>query len=143
MIRQGEALPRSQFRSTGDGLADGAPHRAADEPELDGGDHQRVLLDPGRAVNRPLLLAGLSLRLLKAGCVRLDVDESKRVAGLDVVAEWGERVGVYEKSDTLAGADAEMVTALGADLEVTIQTLVIDKRAVPGAFYPSALFGYR
>ncbi|MNY25908.1 hypothetical protein D3C86_1597200 [compost metagenome] len=81
------------------------------------------------AVDRPLArddavpVAGLGAALDQALRVRLAVDERERIHRAQLGVGLAERTGIEQLQDALTPADPEVVTALGADVEVGAQIL--------------------
>jgi hypothetical protein len=91
-----------------------------------------------RGVEDGVVEASLLLGFGETAFVRLEVGELERVGGLQVEIDelipWFEQVG-----DARAGVKAEVVAALGADLEVGFEVCFEDGLMTGAAFRPQAL----
>src|SRR5437879_1323104 len=94
--------------------------RAASELELERATHHRQAVPRAREHHQRIALAGRLLRLGEAVAVALAVAELERILRGDGGADLGRRTGIEEALEALARADAHVVTALGADIEVEI-----------------------
>ncbi len=104
----------------GDGLADDGAHAAADEAVLHDAEDDVVRAELADGVDDGVVEAGLLLGFGEAFLVGLEVGEVERVGGAEL--EVDEFVAGFEELvDALAGVDAEVVAALGADLLVGLE----------------------
>src|SRR5204862_3471930 len=83
-------------------------------------------------------VAGLLLLGLEAVLVGLLVHEAERVGGLDVLVALLEAAWVDQLLDARAGADAEVVLAVGADVQGLFDVLAEQHVAALGTAQPQA-----
>src|SRR5216683_2209079 len=123
---------------TRDGLADDGSHAAADEAVLHHAEDDRVRAELADGVDDGVVEAGLLLGVGEALLVGLEVGEVERVGGAEF--EVDEFVaGLEQVLDAGARVDAEVMTALGADLEVGLKLGFEDDLEAAGATDPQAL----
>ena len=115
---------RAQLGGARDPLADGAPHAAADECEVHGGDDQGVAVDGSQAEENALARPGLALGVREPVHVGPRVGEGEDVERRDLAALVDEAVLVEEHGEPLADRDAKVEVAFRTDAEVPSQALV-------------------
>ena len=130
------ALLERELSGTRDGLADAAPHAAADEREVHRGEDDRPPADRAGAVDRALPVPRLALRVGEPLGVRLRVGEAKHVERLDLAGELLPRAVVEELLQPLPNRQPEVEVALRADAERPSQPLVVDERVAGRALRP-------
>src|SRR6266513_3126140 len=113
--------------------------RAAEELELERATHHRQAVQRAREHHQRIALAGRLLRLGEAVAVALAVAELERILRGDGGADLGRRTGIEEALEALARADAHVVTALGADIEVALELGAIEHRIAGRALDPQSL----
>ena len=67
------------------------------------------------------------------------IDEAERIGGADVGIPLFEAAVVQQQGDALARAEAEVVVAFGADVEVVLDLAGVEGLAAGGAFLPQAV----
>ena len=126
----------------GDLLAAAGGERAAEEAEVHHGEDDADALDVAGAdddglARAELLHGGGGL----GGVGALGVGEGEGVGGEDLGAELAERAGVDQEPDALAGGEAVVVAALGADLERGLPLVLEDVGLAGGAHVPEVRQG--
>jgi hypothetical protein len=104
-------------------------HRPAHEPEVHHRELARPTLDLCLADHQRVAQPRLQLRLRKALCVRAQVVEAERIARPQVGLLLHERAWIGELCDSLTCAQREMMTALRADAQMTIELIVAVMRS--------------
>ena len=123
------ALER-HFHRPGDLFAHDDAHAAADERILHRRDHDVETVQPSGRDDDGVFDAGRLDRRLQAVAVQLGVSKTKRVVRGQVREVFGP-FGVKQRAKAIGGADTEMVGALGADMQVGLEILVVkDLRTV-------------
>ena len=122
-------------------LAHHGAHRAAHEGELecardDLDGFERAAHDDDR-----IALADGLLRRGESVAITLAVTEPQWVLGRDVGADLDRTVGIQELGQALACADAHVVCALRADLQVALDLRPVEHRIAGRALHPQA-FGH-
>src|SRR5712691_8108113 len=105
-------------------LADDAAHRTAHEAEVHDRELARLAVDLGSADYDRVALPGLQLGLCEALGVGAQIEEPERVGRAQVSFLLGERARIGELLDPLACGQREVVAALRADPEVTVELVV-------------------
>src|ERR1700722_2533065 len=123
-------------------LSDHRAHRAAQELELEGAGHGRLAMQISGQRNQRILLTRGLLRLGETVAVALAVLELERIFGSDALADLADGLRVEESAQALACADAHVMAALGADVEIALQLGAIEHRIAGRAFDPQPL-GHR
>ena len=126
------------FDGAGDFLSDDGAHGAGEVFEVHDGDHGGVAVDEEASGDDGLAKAGF---LAEVGVFLVVVLEAEGVLGGEAGVGFPEGVAVGEEGDAPAGAEEEVVLALGADVEVVGQLAVVDHFLALGALVPLA-FGH-
>ena len=113
----------------GDDFADHRAHAAANEGVFHGADNHGAAVEFAVRVDDGVVEAGVVLRLLEARGVGLEVDELQRVGGDEVGVEDFVLVVVEKLGQAGARVDAEVLVALGADVEVVLEIFFPDDLA--------------
>src|SRR5438874_13539139 len=100
-----------------------------------------MVADGRHPVQRRVAIAGGLLGLGQADRIGLGVDKAEEIGRGDVSAELPEATLVQQLIEALAHGDAEVVIALGADLEVPLQPLVVDESVAGRALCPALVLG--
>ena len=122
-------------------LADHGAHGAAHERELESARDDLDALERAAHDDERVALADRLLRRGEAVAVALAVAEPERVLGRDVGADLDGAVRVEELRQPLARADAHVVRALRADLQVALDLRPVQHRIAGRALHPQA-FGH-
>jgi hypothetical protein len=118
---QGTAALDAAVHRALEALADHRAHRAAEELELEGAsDHLEPQQPPGQC-DQCVALAGTLLRLCQAIAIAFAVPESEGILGFDPLADLLSRILVEEGQQPRARADAHVVAALRAHVEVALE----------------------
>ena len=96
-------------------------------------------MQSSRQGDQGIELAGSLLRLRQSIAVAFAVLELQRIIRADTIPDLTDRLGIEERPQTLAGADAHVMTALRADVEVALKFGAIEHRIARRAFDPQAL----
>ena len=94
--------------------------------------------EPAESVHDGVVEAGFLLSLAQALLVGLEVSELERISGAKAVVDQLV-AGLEEHFDALAGAQFEVMLALGADVEVGVKIGFPDGLAAAQALDPEAL----
>ena len=121
---------------------DGAAHAAADEAEVDAGDHERVPVDGARPVERARLRAGLLLGRRDPLGIGLASPRTRARRSARGRRDSSSKLPSSKScASALAQAQAEVVVALGADVQVALEPLVVDERLARRAAAPLGRHG--
>jgi len=119
-------------------LADHRAHRATHELELEGRRDHRNMLDVAAHHHQRIGFAGGRLRLLEALGVFLAVLELERIERGDPRADLVAPFGIEQHVEATPGADAVVMTALGADFEIALQIRAVQHLVAGRALRPQA-----
>ena len=132
------AAETGAVRGASNGFADHRAHGTSDESVLHGADDDLVRAEAAGGVEDGVVEAGLRLSLLEPLLIGLDVGEVERVGGAQAAIH--QLIARLEQHvDALTRADAEMVLAFGANVEVGQQIGLPDDRATGSALDPQTL----
>jgi hypothetical protein len=123
-------------------LADHRAHRAAHEIELERGAHHAQRLDRALHHHQRVALRGLFLRLGQPLGIAARVLELERVERQHFRADLEAAVGVEQRVEARARAEALVVPALRAHVEVLLEVGAVEHGIARRAFGPQAL-GHR
>ena len=115
---------------------DDRPHRAAHEGEVHGADGDALAGDPPEAPHGGVADAGLALLLAGLLRVRLQIDEAERIERIEPRITLFEGVGVEQGAEPGIHAQAEVVSAAGADTQALLELLVVDHLRAPRTARP-------
>src|SRR5690606_33904622 len=135
---QGDAFLQGDISRPNEAFADHGAHGAAHEVELEGGRHHRHALERAAHDNQGVILAGLFLGLSQAILVTLAVAETQDVDWLDLRPDLAPAAAVQKGLQTPPGADAQVVIALGTDLQIALQLWPVQHGIAGSAFGPQA-----
>ena len=121
----------------GDGFAHDGPHGAADEAVLHGAEDHGMRSEPAQGVQDCVVEAGFLLRFAQALLVRLEVGEFEGIGGTEAAVHQFV-TGLEEHLNALAGAEFEVMMALGADVQVGGQIGLPDGLAAAHTLDPQA-----
>ena len=138
-----DAFVESLFHGAGNRFADDGTHAAADKAVLHGADQHLAAQQLAARVDDGVLAAGGFLRCFHAPLVGLQVGEVERVGRLQIAVFLHEDTVVKEVAKARAGVYAEVLLALGADVEVGLKVLLPDDLAAALALDPKAFTAHR
>ena len=96
-------------------------------------------VEPARRDDHGVLEAGGGDRLLEPLAIRLGVGELQRIVREQVREVLGELALVEQRLEPVGGADAEVMRALRADLQVLLEILVVDQLRAARTLDPQPL----
>ena len=118
--------------SAGDGFADDGAHTAADEAVLHSGEDDGVRAEVSDCVDDGIVEASPLLGFGEAFFIGLEVGELERVSRFEF--EVDELIAGFEEVfDAAAGVEAEVIAALGTDLEIGFEIGLEEDRAAGSA----------
>jgi hypothetical protein len=129
----------SNAHAAHEALADHRAHRAAHEVELERRAHHAERLDRALHHDQRIAFRGLLLSFRDAIEVLLLVLELERVDRQHLRADLEAAVGVEQRVEARPRAEALVVAALRADVEVLLQVGGVEHRVAGGALRPQAL----
>ena len=135
----GQFLFRCALDEPREFFADDRAHRAAEEIKIHHAEPRAVRADFANARDDRVLERRGFLVFLQFRLVGGDTIEVENVHARHLRVHFLKGAGLDERMDAFARADGEMMIALGADLQVFVQFLVIDHRAALRAFRPKPL----
>src|SRR5260221_23288 len=124
-----------------DALADHRAHRATHEVELEGRAHQAERLDRPLHHHQRVALGGLLLRLGETLDVAARVAEFQRIERQHFGADLEAPVRIEQHIEPRARAEALVMSALRADVEVLLEIGAVEHRVAGRALGPQA-FGH-
>ena len=127
-----------QLDAAHDLLADHDAHRAADEAVFHRRHHRLDAVDAADADDHRVLLAGGFLRGGEPRLVRLGVGELQRIVRGQVRRQLFPPLIVEERFQPFGGAEAEVVRALAADVQVLDEILGVDDGVAFRTLHPQA-----
>src|SRR5207249_8659314 len=136
---QGDALVQGALDGAGDLLADRRAHRPAHEPVLHDRHHHLDATEGAAGVDDRVIDPRFLPVLPKPIPVRFHVAEFEGVDGVDVCVDLLVTPVVEQGGEALAGRDAEVIIALGADVGVPEDLLLIDDLLAAVALDPQPL----
>ena len=126
------------FDGASDFFADHRAHRAADESKFHRAADHGAAVDAAFGGKDGVFHAELVLRVFQALGVGLGVGEMQRIVRGEVGVEFLVLLVVEKQFEAAAGAEPEMVIALGADVPVCVEILLPDDGAAGAALRPQA-----
>src|SRR5690606_5429278 len=114
-------------------------HRAAHERELERAGHHRLPHQHAGHRDQRVLLAGFLLRLREPVAIALAVTEPERVERLEPRRDLLLGIGIEEPVEALACADAHVVLAFRAHVEVALELGAVELRVAVRTLDPDAL----
>jgi hypothetical protein len=136
------AMLEAMLGAAHEALADDRAHRAAEKREFERARHDRQAVQRAGHHDQSILLLRALLSLQHTIAILLGVAELERILGLDALAQLFGRFRVQEVFEPLARADAHVIAALRADVQVALQLGPVQDRVASRALHPQA-FRYR
>jgi len=124
--------------SAGDGLADDSAHAAADEAVFHCGEDYVVVAELPEGGEDRVVETGLFLGGDEALLVGLNVGEIERIGGAQASIYQGV-TGFEQEFNAFAGADLEVMTALGANVDIGFELSLEEDASAAWALNPEAL----
>src|ERR1019366_8142500 len=119
-------------------LADDHTHAPADEAVFHRGDFGLDAVDGAGGGDDRVLHAGRFYRRLEARFVRLGVDELQGIGGYEILVVLDPRAVVEQETQALGRADAVVVRAFRADVQVRREVLVVNDLRAARTLDPEA-----
>src|SRR5581483_393266 len=120
-------------------LADHRAHRPAHEVELECRAHQAERLDRALHHHQRIALGGLLLRLRQALGIAPRILELERIERQHLGADLEAPVGIEQRIEARPCAEALVVAALRADVQVLLEVRAVEHRIAGRALGPQAL----
>jgi len=123
-------------------LANHRTHGAAQETKLESTGDDIEPRELARHHDERVAFAGLFLRLHEAIAVTLRILEFQRIFGFDLGGNFLVRAGIQEFQQPLPAADAHVMAAFGADVEVALDLRAVEHGIARRTLGPKP-FGHR